>query len=419
MTGKDRSRTVSSTIKLSPVIWILGGSSVVYQMIAAWPLLRRRIQLRKVSSLQLLIIAYCLIYAASITAAALSGAELIRLLAALYNLSIWVAGAIAFTTVYHEDHARIRHWSRFVLIFLAIASIISYAAFSGSGSVRFSSLMGYLVGSDRLPENLAANTDLYITSADWSTLGIGSRLSIMAPYPTALGMLALVLTGLSAPDTWDRRSLLLFAPYVLIGLLLSFLCASRATMGSNILFIAVMGFFYISRASRSLDFKIFLICGSIVLCICATLLLGDKLASAWNSVNDARADSSSLRFELYKRSVSSALESHPIIGFGVKERISAYAIPLGSHSTVFGSMYKTGILGLLSVMSIFLYIALAAIKAGLTSRSLYRAGLAAASVSMLPLLLFEDIDSIPLVAYLFFVSLAILERSTQSLDEAN
>lgn len=417
MVGGAKSRYVSSTIRYSPFIWIAGASSVAYQLIAFWSFLFGGRRARGLSGLQLLLIIYCAIYAASICLAALSGAELVRLLAALYNLSIWVAGAIVFSTVRQEDQSSIRRSARLILIVLAASSVIAYFVFGGIGSVRFNSLVGYAIGGDRLPENLAANTNLYITSADWSTLGLGSRLSIMAPYPTALGMLAVVLIGLAAPERWDVAALTRFSPYVLMAILLSFLCASRATMGSMLLFTLVMFSFYAVRMSRSLNFKIFLACLSLVVGISATLILSDRALSLWESVNSARADSSSLRFELYTLSVKSALESHPLLGFGVKERISAYAIPLGSHSTIFGSMYKTGLFGLLTMGIIFSYITFSALKAGFTSSSVYRAGLGAASIAMLPLLIFEDIDSIPLVAYLFFVSLALMERPTQCAAE--
>lgn len=412
MSSTENSKFVSSAIRFSPLIWLVGASSLAYQAIGLWPILSGRKRISKLSILQLFVIAYSLIYITSIMLAAIEGAELMRLLAASYNLSVWIVGAIVLNTIRNQDEDSIRKSARLVLACLTFACIAAYFTFSGMGSVRFNSLIGYLIGAERLPENLAANTNLYITSADWSTLGLGSRLSIMAPYPTALGMLALVLIGLAAPSRWDSRSFVRFAPYVAAALLLSFLCASRATMGSMLLFVVAVIAFYVARTTRSLNFKVFLVTAFIAIGIIATLIFSERLTSAWSSVNATRAESSSLRFELYTLSVQSALEEHPLLGFGVKERISTYAIPLGSHSTIFGSMYKTGIIGFSVMAMFFSYVAFLCVRTGFSVRSCYRAGLAAACVSMLPLLIFEDIDAIPLVAYLFFVSLALMERAS-------
>ncbi|GEM_PF-3165642 len=406
----SRSQMKASVIRFAPLIWLSGTTPAAYQVLSAWPLLFGSGRIRGLSRIQLILIIYCVVYGISIAVAALGGAEIVRVVAATYNLSIWVLGAIVFSTTGNEDTDKVRKASRLLLVILAATSVVSYVLFSGAGSVRFNSLIGYLISSEKLPENLAANTNLYITSSDWSTLGLGSRLSVMAPYPTALGMLALVLIGLASPARWDRRNLVRFLPYLAIGLLLSYLCASRAAMGSMLLYICAFAGFYVARSSRSSDFKVFLVTTSVFIALLGALVLGDQAASAWNTVNATRADSSSLRFELYSLSVRSALESHPILGFGVKERISTYAIPLGSHSTLFGAVYKTGIIGFLTVAAFFLYTGFCAIRTGFGGSSLYRAGVAAGCLAMLPLLFFEDIDAIPLVAYLFFFSLAIMER---------
>lgn len=412
-----RSQMKASVIRFAPLIWLSGATPVAYQVLSAWPLLSGSGKMRGLSRIQLILIIYCLIYGISIAVAALGGAEIVRVVAATYNLSIWVLGAVVFSTTGNEDPEGVRKASRLLLVILAAISVIAYVLFSGAGSVRFNSFLGYFISSEKLPENLAANTNLYITSADWSTLGLGSRLSIMAPYPTALGMLALVLIGLASPARWDRRNLVRFLPYIAIGLLLSYLCASRAAMGSMLLYICAFSGFYAARSSRSSEFKVFLVTAFLFIALLSALAFGDQVASAWNTVNATRADSSSLRFELYSLSIKSALESHPILGFGVKERISTYAIPLGSHSTLFGAMYKTGIIGFLTVAALFLYTGFWAVKTGFGGSSLYRAGVAAGCLAMLPLLFFEDIDAIPLVAYLFFCSLAIMERPGLPMDD--
>lgn len=410
MTTSHHSRSLGNTVRYSPLLWAVGLSSIAYQAIVFYDFLRRRNKLRNPSKLQTLVLLYCALYLFSITFAAISGADSSRILAALYNLSIWFAGALSFGATRIFDVEWLRKSARLTLIFLLVTSIAAFLAFSNSGSVEFKSLIGSALGSINLPENLAANTNLRITASDWSTLGLGSRLAIMAPYPTALGMLGLVLVGLAAPAKWNARSLVKFSPYIVIGFVLAYLCASRATMGSITVFVISLGVFLAARIDGSANFKIFVVlAGGASLIICA-LTLQQIAASAWSSINEVRAGSSSVRFELYALSVKSAWEQHPLIGFGVKERIAAYAIPLGSHSTIFGSMYKTGIIGFSLMCILFTYTAYKCVRTGLSSGSTYRAGVAAAVLAMLPLLVFEDIDAIPLVAFLFFISLGIVEH---------
>ncbi|WP_443096817.1 O-antigen ligase family protein [Stenotrophomonas sp. PUT21] len=398
-------------VKLSPLVWVSGLSSVAYQLATAGALLRSNGRLNNLTLIQSLILAYCIVYTASISWAAIQGAEFIRVLAALYNLSIWVMGAIIFSTQ-GGKHEQTRKSSRLILTILLTLCIISYFLFAPRGSVRLSSLLGLVINADLLPENLAANTNLHFTSADWSTLGLGARLSIMSPYPTALGMLALMLLTLAAPSDWSAKNLYRYAYYVAACLIISFLSASRAAMGCTILFVGLLSIFYVMRSMKSQNFKFFVISTLIATLAAATLGLGDRAASAWTSINATRAESSTLRFDLYTKSVTAAIEEHPIIGFGVKERTNVFAIPLGSHSTLFGAMYKTGALGLLTVLAFFIGVTVISLKVAINSASLYRAALGAGCISMIPLLVFEDIDAIPLVAYLFFLSIAMMERKS-------
>jgi len=408
-----------SVIKYSPIIWALGFSSFAYQLAAALALGRSGFKVRKLTLLQFLLIAYCVIYLVSISIAAVQGADLLRVLAGLYNLSVWMMGILIFSTAGTRAWGASRSSARTVLAVLFIAGLATYLTFAPQGSARWSSVLGYFLNAESLPENLAANTNLHLTSADWSTLGIGARLSLMAPYPTATGMLALMLLAFSAPDDTSKIALLRYAPYVFFCGTLALLSGSRAAMGALAIFLVLLLLFRVVHFFRSRLLKPFVIAAAAVAMLGGSMILGDRANSAWNSISQARADSSSLRFELYSKSFSSALEERPILGFGVKERGNAFSIPLGSHSTIVGSMYKTGLLGLSVMSAFFIAIIIVAIRTGFASPSPYRAALAAGSIAMIPLLIFEDIDSVPLVAYLFFLGLALMttkDEVSQPLD---
>lgn len=57
----------------------------------------------------------------------------------------------------------------------------------------------------------------------------------------------------------------------------------------------------------------------------------------------ARGGSTRTRMNIYRTSIDLTLNNSPIIGMGIKNMLGRY--PLGSHSTVIGIFYKTGIIG--------------------------------------------------------------------------
>ncbi len=400
----------SSVVRYAPLIWLAGLSSVAYQLAALWSAIRSGGKIVRPNAMQIVVYSYCAVYAISIGIAAIEGADILRVLAALYNLSIWVSGAILLGTAGLTHHDSVRRSARMTLVVLFVLAVGSYFVFGSQGSVRLNSLLGFAINADALPENLAANTNLHMTSVDWSTLGLGSRVSVLAPYPTASGMLAVVLLALSAPASLTRSSALRYCIYIALAIVVCMLCASRAAVASAFLYCALLGLFYVARVSKSQSFKAAIVCLIIISVLLASSLLSEAISALWSTVNSSRSDSSSLRFMLYTRSVSSAWAEHPLLGFGIKERVSELAIPLGSHSTFFGAMYKTGLIGGLVVTLFFLLVTKTSFAAGFRSRCDYRSSLAAGCIAMLPLLIFEDLDSVPLVAYTFFLMIALVSR---------
>lgn len=76
-----------------------------------------------------------------------------------------------------------------------------------------------------------------------------------------------------------------------------------------------------------------------------------NIPKAWDFVMDfvnGRSDSSNTRFLIYRTSILKAIDDNFLIGSGIKVMMGEY--PLGSHSSYIGFFYKTGLLGLVSIM---------------------------------------------------------------------
>ena len=119
----------------------------------------------------------------------------------------------------------------------------------------------------------------------------------------------------------------------------------------------------------------------------------------------SRTGSNSMRLAIYSTSIITTLQRNILFGNGVKYFFHEY--PLGSHSSVVGSFYKTGIIGF--VLFLVLYI-----KATIISFKCFKNNPAVSSVllAILLFMIFEDIDGTNwLLIYFCFLYTGIKRRS--------
>ncbi|WP_312682864.1 O-antigen ligase family protein [Stenotrophomonas chelatiphaga] len=399
-----------NAISIAPVSWLLGFNVLIFHAAVFWFFLTSR---RRGLSLQTLgLLAYILIYAASLSYALARGEQLERIIASAYNLSYWILGLMILSSRLILDQDRIAASSAKVLLFSAAVAVF-FLATHGFADLTYNSLLGSALGGVSLPSLVQDSMKLYIFGVEWADSDLAIRAKIMAPYPTALAAMVLLLLALAAPkNLHSQRKNIFYGALLLIGLALTVLTQSRAGLLSLVLFMALLGATTISSrfsSSQKLSLLIVIVCLALPL----SLAVRQAASAMWTDAVAYRESSSSYRFSLYEFGVKHVTTESPIIGFGVKHEVPQYKIPVGSHSTFIGAFYKTGILGLAALVIFWLASVVRAIRALVTDNDLRRRASSCAFLAMMPFFMFEDVDAPQFVAFLLFLSLYIATYSSR------
>lgn len=402
-------------IQFAPLIWLSGLTPVAYQFSSVWYGLRSGRSLRTLNVAEICLVGLISAYLLSIVSAVYRGEEIIRAIAALYNLSIWVMGLFIVFAYRKIDPVALRQSARFLLV---LVLVLSWAAVLVPGIANsYPTLLSQFLNVNALPVNFRNNTTLTIFGSDWSTFGRGFRLSILAPYPTAYAMLVFLLTCLAWPINKERgRTMFLFVIVPLSLYAVFAMGTSRAVTGAFVLYLLLRaGFYFVAlfkKSQRSI----------VAYALALTLALGVIAASAyvtalWEGINQSRAGSSELRFRVYELSIKSVLDQHPLLGFGVKHREdNITVIPIGSHSTFISIFYKSGLLGFIALLGFVANYVFQALRLMFATRtSAENRSLAAGVVSFIPVLAFDDIDALPLNAFIYFTMVGLVLNQVRSL----
>ncbi|MFC4233734.1 O-antigen ligase family protein [Thalassospira xianhensis] len=404
-------------ILLSPLIWLSGFTPVIYQLFTAWIGLRRSNLFTRLGGVEMTLLGYIGVYTFSLFLAVLQGAEITRVLAGFYNLSFWMMG---FFLIVGQRQSNSRAIGRSAFTLLCFILLITWAfAFIPGVAPAYPTLISSLIDVGNLPNNIRDNTTLNISVQNWADFGSGYRFSILSPYPTAFAILIFLLTCLSWPERWSRlRSLrILIIPALSFHVILN-MTASRAVAGAFVVYIALLLYAAIiarikgSNNRRTLTLLVTMF--TVVLLMITLPVLND----VWERINESRAGSSALRFRIYEISLSSMINEHPLLGFGVKARDeSIAAIPIGSHSTIISTLYKTGIIGFIFLLSFFVLVARRAIAILLSGPATsHDRSMAAGILAFFIALAFEDIDALPLASFLYFTLMALVLRRSEELE---
>ncbi len=178
------------------------------------------------------------------------------------------------------------------------------------------------------------------------------RLCLFFPYATVLGFGALVLgiiASLERNCAWRRVALVGSA----VGLVLSY---SRAAFVATALVLMICGFWRLR-----LGFKVAALVLAAVLCNFAILMGCDPITMIHDfyiQLQNARAGSTAARMLVDAESWRAFLKS-PIWGFGWYSGYLAQwlKLPLGSHSTVYGTLYTGGVVTFGLVVAAYLEMA--------------------------------------------------------------
>lgn len=143
---------------------------------------------------------------------------------------------------------------------------------------------------------------------------------------------------------------------------------------------------------------------SIVILITIYTKFTNDILSILQELLNAREGSNKSRSYLLEESIQVTIENSPLIGMGLKAN-SSIGYPLGSHSTLLGFFYKTGIIGLITGSIIFLIINLKMLFYRVSKDKII---MKISLFMMFPLFIFEDIDGSNWLLVFYFLLIAFI-----------
>ncbi len=272
-------------------------------------------------------------------------ADPMRVLASLYNLSLWIMGLMLvfaltnlFTLSDIEPVVKIFPFLTGVTGVLVIAMF--FAQSRGYHSLIFPTPLYGLtkfLGHTILVENTLTLQPLYW---DWFAEGNWPRFSFFSPYPTASGGVMIIF--LSMLIAWARISKKVFSPVFIIPFVLT-----GAALLMTLSRMSVAAFATAFLLAFMIERRLFFIWVSFGIML---LILGSPwIAQFIQWMLSLREGSTLGRLALYRYSLAQLADVDWILGMGLKPREeSSFAMPIGSHSTYLSLIFKTGILGVLA-----------------------------------------------------------------------
>lgn len=349
-------------------------------------------KIKNANKIFILICMYSGVHLVSIVVNSLIGDyELSRIAAAVNTAVIWIGAALLYeyyrtTKMDVQAFLKICFWNENVMLLLLLLYLF----------------LAYVrkIESFTMP---VINTIFY--GYDWPLY----RFWGLMEYPTLIGGFSLLTVPFACLYIWMKTK-------KFVGVILYYVCS----------FLPV--YFAFSRNGYVLYFAIFCVCilavfvhtfqkhEAYTVCLisagvgiaCVPVILSffsgilDKLLSM-------REGSGSARGEIYAASLQAFYES-PLLGKGIKG-LNEMFLPLGSHCSYIGYLYKTGILGTICIMIVFICIAM---KVWKNNKGIYHRLMCIFLYGVLAYCIFEDLDGANWLVCLFFAVAGILENKENS-----
>jgi len=418
-------RSLACGIRWAPLAWLIGVSEpfvAVAALVSSITLVRsstRRFPLAALSMVGFVVIA-----SISLVMAQARGEPSDRIVAALFNLAVWVLGFAVWLTVRKHD----RPADRFLLLrsvrdaglWAAAAAVVTMVLWGlGQRGLSFAAPIAFLIPDGVLqtvPAILSSAVNPVVFRLDWIVGDAVPRLQAFHPYPNALALaLGLAIAAHVTIATNRQRSsrIAQFWRFAIGALLVVALVLtwSRAI----IIVFAVTGMLALvlrwsPGQARTAVVAVIVWCGVV---LAATVVLNPTLATeAVVEVGEARAGSTATRLNLYAMTWQRTLE-RPWFGNGVKPRIEGLPIPIGSHSTLFGTALKSGLLGL-SIVLVWAIVLGVRSAWALASGGRTHQAVAVGVLMILAWSLIEDLDAPVVAAVQAFTFMGLLSHRDEA-----
>ncbi|HTL47459.1 MAG TPA: O-antigen ligase family protein [Verrucomicrobiae bacterium] len=355
------------------------------------------------------LVAIAVIYSFSIVIH-LSSADSSRIVAAVYNLSFWIMGAMIVVVMANNFRSEmipdILDGFYALSFFVAVVSFLILAAWMKG--IRDVTLPSPLYGlASHLGDTNLVKDSLLIRPLMWDWFASVSRprFNVFSPYPTAAGgciMIILLMILTRAVLLHKLKNAVFIGVFALssLGFLMTL---------SRISILAFLVAFFVVFLVEKKNFVIWLLGLVFVLVICYPLL---ESLTQW--IMGLREGSTSIRFQLYRYSLEQLHDADWIFGLGIKPRENIFAIPLGSHSTYISLLFKTGIIGTTAFVSFQAWLMMKWFRLRLIVRRkrelfLFWRSIGLVLVAMSLWMATEDMDAPQCLAFLYFSIIGCFE----------
>lgn len=255
------------------------------------------------------------------------GADQDRVMAACNTVSIWFI-SVAIFFFYSRGATSLRIAAHAALFNVLVAVGLAIAASFADLSFTF------------LSDERRLNVD------NWINGDRGERFVGFLEYSNLVSLMYFVMFPLSLYCVRLWKNPILKYGYCILAMYPVFEASSRSGMLlATVELLIAFAYLAHTRAGSRVQLKSMLLLG--ILLVLLVVVNWGMIVEAVSSLLASRQGSNVTRSLLYSRSIQDVFDSSPLIGRGIKfvEFPFGDSIPLGSHSTYIGILYKTGILG--------------------------------------------------------------------------
>lgn len=417
------SKLVAAITVLIPILWILGLKFIFLQLTAVMLLLlnlkKIRFENKKILWATIFIVIFCCSNMIAIINNPLNFPKN-EFVSAVYHLSYWVSGIIIInilvnTNISYKSVNYIMRAMYILAIIQVIILIISIIQWELGYRWTSNTALIYKLLPEKL-QNVFLNEvmTLNIAIEDPILNNVYYRFNGFYVYPVAAGIASFYLLVQSDfTDFYKRnkskaniiinRTLKIFTG---VGLAICIITSrSRMVYVSIIigLLLTILILVWNKRTYKKIIVFMFLM--SIIVCILCIKL--DLVSMLLNS----RPNSSSDRFMQYKYALDTIAE-YPLFGVGDKFKVSDIYLMIGSHSTYLSALVRSGIIGVVSILSFILITVLQILenKNYITNRKSKKIWFNTSwlFITSIIWMFTEEIDWPQIVAFLFFINIAVI-----------
>lgn len=343
-----------------------------------------------------------------------------KLLSPIYLMSFWIMGlCVMFSIKYYStlNSRSITKLSKY-LFFLGIATIVLFVISTIYWNVSDQNLSGlngflYYIIPEKLRISFFYNlTEIKLIFSDYGGKGWISRFNGFEVYQVASATVTVILAVYSyiylksiKVKSKFIRIITYISYYLMLSITLYFNRSRTIFVG---VFLAIILTLFIKLINKKNYKKIFFY---FVALISISILIAYFSGIIENLLN-IRPNSNRDRMFVYSKAIET-FKMYPIFGVGVRYFVPESAIPIGSHSTYLGVLMRSGIVGFVGIVIykasilISIYKNKEAIGTSAFKRTLWNVS-TFVFVFISIFMILEDIDWPSIVAFLYFVNVAII-----------